>query len=329
MGRGVLEIVLKLPNILLCASAAACIAAPVLAQNYPTRPVRIIIPFTPGGGSDIQGRALAQRLTERLGQQVIVENRPGAGTVLATEFASKAPADGYTVLFVTTTFAINPSLRKVPYDILKDFAPLIYLTAQPNMIAAHPSLPANHPRDLLRIAKERPNALTYGTAGAGTAAHVSMELMQMMSGAKLTHVPYKGGAQGIVDLMSGQIALFVTPPASLLGHIKQGKIKPIAVTTAKRAAAAPNVPTVAEGGIPGYEATAWQGLVVPAGVPREIVGRLNKEINAIIQLPDVRERIEADGAEPMGGSPEAFGEHIRREYAKWSKVVKVSGAKVD
>lgn len=329
MGRGVLEIVLKLPNILLCASAAACIAAPVLAQNYPTRPVRIIIPFTPGGGSDIQGRALAQRLTERLGQQVIVENRPGAGTVLATEFASKAPADGYTILFVTTTFAINPSLRKVPYDILKDFAPLIYLTAQPNMIAAHPSLPANHPRDLLRIAKERPNALTYGTAGAGTAAHVSMELMQMMSGAKLTHVPYKGGAQGIVDLMSGQIALFVTPPASLLGHIKQGKIKPIAVTTAKRAAAAPNVPTVAEGGIPGYEATAWQGLVVPAGVPREIVGRLNKEINAIIQLPDVRERIEADGAEPMGGSPEAFGEHIRREYAKWSKVVKVSGAKVD
>lgn len=329
MGRGVLEIVLKLPNILLCASAAACIAAPVLAQNYPTRPVRIIIPFTPGGGSDIQGRALAQRLTERLGQQVIVENRPGAGTVLATEFASKAPADGYTVLFVTTTFAINPSLRKVPYDILKDFSPLIYLTAQPNMIAAHPSLPANHPRDLLRIAKERPNALTYGTAGAGTAAHVSMELMQMMSGAKLTHVPYKGGAQGIVDLMSGQIALFVTPPASLLGHIKQGKLKPIAVTTAKRAAAAPNVPTVAEGGIPGYEATAWQGLVVPAGVPREIVGRLNKEINAIIQLPDVRERIEADGAEPMGGSPEAFGEHIRREYAKWSKVVKVSGAKVD
>jgi tripartite-type tricarboxylate transporter receptor subunit TctC len=320
---------LKFPNILLCASAAACIAAPALAQNYPTRPVRIIIPFTPGGGSDIQGRALAQRLTERLGQQVIVDNRPGAGTVLATELVSKAPADGYTVLFVTTTFAINPSLRKVPYDILKDFAPLVYLTAQPNMIAAHPSLPANHPRDLLKIAKERPNALTYGTAGAGTAAHVSMELMQMMSGAKLTHVPYKGGAQGIVDLMSGQIALFVTPPASLLGPIKQGKLKPIAVTTAKRAAAAPNVPTVAEGGIPGYEATAWQGLVVPAGVPREIVGRLNKEINAIIQLPDVRERIEADGAEPMGGPPEAFGEHIRREHAKWSKVVKVSGAKVD
>ncbi|MGZ9060138.1 MAG: tripartite tricarboxylate transporter substrate binding protein [Burkholderiaceae bacterium] len=302
---------------------------PVLAQNYPTRTVRIIVPFTPGGGADIQGRALAQKLTERFGQQVIVDNRPGAATVLATELTAKASADGYTILFVTTTFAINASLRKVPYDIIKDFTPVIHLTAQPNMLAAHPSLPANHPRELIRLARERPGALTYGSAGSGTAAHVSMELMQMMSGAKLTHVPYKGASQGIVDLMSGQIALFVTPPASLLPHIKSGKIKPIAVTTAKRAAAAPNVPTIAEGGLPGYEATAWQGLVAPVGVPNEIVARLNREINGILQLADVRERIAADGAEPVGGSPDAFAAHIRKEHAKWAKVVKASGAKVD
>jgi tripartite-type tricarboxylate transporter receptor subunit TctC len=233
------------------------------------------------------------------------------------------------MLLVTTTFAINPSLRKVPYDIIRDFTPVIHLTAQPNMLAAHPSLPVNHPRDLIRLAKARPDALTYGSAGAGTAAHVSMELMQMMSGARLTHVPYKGASQGLLDLMSGEVSLFITPPASLLPHIRQGKIKPIAVTTAKRAKAAPTVPTFAEGGLPGYEATAWQGIVAPAGVPREIVTRLNREMASVIQLPDVRERIEADGAEAVGGSPEAFAAHVRNEHAKWSKVVKVSGAKAD
>ena len=308
---------------------ALCASASTYAQTYPTRTVRIIVPFTPGGGADIQGRGLAQKLTERFGQQVIVDNRPGGGTVLATELTAKAPADGYTMLLVTTTFAINASLRKVPYDIIRDFTPVIHLTAQPNMVAAHPSLPANTPRELIKLARERPNALTYGSAGAGTAAHVSMELMQMMSGAKLTHVPYKGASQGLLDLMSGEVTLFVTPPASLLPHIRSGKIKAIAVTTAKRARAAPSVPTIAEGGLPGYEATAWQGIVAPAGVPRDIVTRLNREINSVIQLADVRERIEADGAEPIGGTPEAFASHIRNEHAKWSKVVKVSGAKVD
>jgi tripartite-type tricarboxylate transporter receptor subunit TctC len=319
---------IRLRHVIPCA-AALLVGVPATAQNYPTRAVRIIVPFTPGGGADIQARALGQKLTERLGQQVLVDNRPGGGTVLATELTAKAPADGYTILFVTTTFAINASLRKVPYDIVKDFAPVIHLTVQPNMLAAHPSLPANHPRELIRLAKERPGALTYGSAGSGTAAHVSMELMQMMSGAKLTHVPYKGAAQGLVDLMSGEIALFVTPPASLLPHIRQGKIKAIAVTTAKRARAAPGVPSIAEGGLPGYDASAWQGLVAPAGVPQEIVSRLNREINSILGLADVRERIEAEGAEPVGGTPEAFGAHIVKEHAKWSKVVKFSGAKVD
>ena len=315
-------------HVLLCALVLG-LAAPAIAQNYPTRTVRLIVPFTPGGGADIQGRALAQKLTERFGQQVIVDNRPGGGTVLATELTAKAPPDGYTILFVTTTFAINASLRKVPYDIIRDFAPVIHLTSQPNMLVAHPSLPANNPRELIRLAKERPGALTYGSAGAGTAAHVSMELMQMMSGAKLTHVPYKGASQGLLDLMSGEVALFITPPASLLPHIRQGKIKPIAVTTAKRSKSAPSVPTIAEGGLPGYEASAWQGLVAPAGVPRDIIARLNREIDGILRLADVRERIEADGADPVGGSPEAFAAHIRSEHAKWAKVVKVSGAKVD
>jgi tripartite-type tricarboxylate transporter receptor subunit TctC len=319
---------MKLRNVLICASALL-VGAPATAQNYPSRPVRIIVPFTPGGGADIQARALGQKLTERFGQQVLVDNRPGAGTVLATELTARAAADGYTILFVTTTFAINASLRKVPYDIIKDFAPVIHLTMQPNMVAAHPSLPANHPRELIRLAKERPAALTYGSAGAGTAAHVSMELMQMMSGAKLTHVPYKGAAQGLLDVMSGEIALFVTPPSSILPHVREGKLKAIAVTTARRARAAPGVPTIAEGGLPGYDASAWQGLVAPAGVPRDIIARLGREINSVLALADVRERIEADGAEPVGGTPEAFGAHIAKERAKWSKVVKFSGAKAD
>jgi tripartite-type tricarboxylate transporter receptor subunit TctC len=322
------QIMMRAFHLLLCILIAYA-AGPAFGQSYPTRTIRIIVPFTPGGGADIQGRALAHHLTQRLGQQVIVENRPGAGTVLATELASRAAPDGYTILFVTTTFAINPSLRKVPYDIIRDFAPLIHLTEQPNMLAAHPSLPAKHPRELLRLARERPGALTYGTAGAGTAAHVSMELLQIMSGVKLTHVPYKGAAQGIVDLLSGQISLFITPPASLLPHIREGRLKPIAVTTAKRSRAAPDVPTFAEGGVPGYEATAWQGLVLPAGVTPDVIGRLNRELNSVLKLADVRQRIEADGAEPIGGPPEAFADHIRKEHAKWSKVVAASGAKVD
>ncbi|HEV7800582.1 MAG TPA: tripartite tricarboxylate transporter substrate binding protein [Burkholderiales bacterium] len=318
---------MKLVSILLC--LAASVATSTYAQTYPTRTIRFIVPFSAGGGADIQTRMLAHKLTERLGQQVIADNRPGGTTVLATELTARAPADGYTLLFVTTTFAINPSLRKVPYDIVRDFAPVIQLNSAPNMLVAHPSVPANNARELIRLAKAQPGALNYASAGAGTAAHVSMELMQIMSGTKLTHVPYKGSSQGLIDVMSGEISLLITTATSLLPYIRDGKIKAIAVTSAKRSRAAPSVPTIAEGGLPGYDASGWQGVVAPAGTPREVVAKLNREINGILKMPDVNERMAAEGSEPVGGTPEAFATHIKSEQAKWQKVVKASGAKVD
>jgi tripartite-type tricarboxylate transporter receptor subunit TctC len=307
----------------------ACMTMPATAQNYPTRTIRLIVPFTAGGASDIQARIIGQKLTERWEQQVIADNRPGGTTVLATELTAKAPADGHTILFVTTAFAINPSLRKVPYDILRDFAPVIYLSASPNILVAHPSLSINNARDLIRLAKTRPGELNYASAGAGTAAHVSIELLQIMGGIKLTHIPYKGISQAFVDLISGQVSLLVTSPVAALPFVRQGKIKAIAVTTAKRSKAAPEVPTVAEAGIPGYEASGWQGLVAPAGVPRDIVMKLYNEIHSIMQLPEVKERLANDGSEYVGGAPDAFAAHIRTEHAKWAKVVKASGATVD
>jgi tripartite-type tricarboxylate transporter receptor subunit TctC len=318
---------MKLVSVLFC--LAASVATSTYAQTYPTRTIRFIVPFSAGGGADIQTRMLAHKLTERLGQQVIADNRPGGTTVLATEMTARAPADGYTLLFVTTTFAINPSLRKVPYDIVRDFAPVIQLNSAPNMLVAHPSVPANNARELIRLAKAQPGALNYASAGAGTAAHVSMELMQIMSGTKLTHVPYKGSSQGLIDVMSGEISLLITTATSLLPYIRDGKIKAIAVTSAKRSRAAPSVPTIAEAGLPGYDASGWQGVVAPAGTSREVVAKLNREINGILKLPDVNERMAAEGSEPVGGTPEAFATHIKSEHAKWQKVVKASGAKVD
>ncbi|MBX3664279.1 MAG: tripartite tricarboxylate transporter substrate binding protein [Burkholderiales bacterium] len=303
--------------------------APAFAQTYPARTIRLIVPFTAGGASDIQGRLIAQKLSERWGQQVIVENRPGGTTVLATDMTARAAADGYTILFVTTAFAINPSLRKVPYDIFSDFSPVIYLSSSPNMLVAHPSVPANNAADLIKLAKARPGELNYASAGAGTAAHVSVELMQIMGGIKLTHIPYKGISQAFLDLMSGQVSLLITSPVAALPFVRQGKIKSIAVTSAKRSSAAPEVPTVAEKGIPGYEASGWQGLVAPAGVPRDIVMKLYNEIHGIMQLSDVKERLASDGSEYVGGTPDSFAAHIKAEHAKWAKVVKASGAKVD
>jgi tripartite-type tricarboxylate transporter receptor subunit TctC len=300
------------------------------AQSYPARPVRIVMPFTAGGATDLLARVLGQKLTERWGQQVIVDNKPGAGTIVASEYTAKAPPDGYTLLFVTTAFAINPGLyRKLPYDTLADFAPVILISSSANALVAHPSLPANSVRELIRLAKARPGELAYASAGSGTAAHVSVELLQTMAGIKLEHIPYKGIPQASVDVFSGQVPLMITALPNGLPFVRGGKIKALGVTTAKRASIAPDIPTIAEGGVPGYDAGTWQGIVTAAGVPRELVNRLYAEIAAILQMPDVKEKLAADGSELIAAPPDRFAAHLRSEITKWGKVVRESGAKAD
>jgi tripartite-type tricarboxylate transporter receptor subunit TctC len=298
------------------------------AQKYPDKPIRVIVPFPAGDGIDIQARLIGQHLTERLGQQVLVDNRPGAGTLIGTEAAVKAPADGYTILLVTTTFSINPSLHpKVPYDPVKDFTPLIQTTAIPLIIVGGPQFSASNLKDMLALARQKPGQLSMGNSGIGTAAHIAMELLRMSAKIDYIHVPYKGIPPAMVDLVSGQLNMLSTSPAQVMGAIREGKIKAIAVTGARRMAQLPEVGTVAEGGLPGYEAYAWIGMVMPAGTPKDIVTRLNREIASILAIPDLKARFNNDGAEVVAGTPEAFGAHINTELAKWSRVIKEAGIK--
>jgi tripartite-type tricarboxylate transporter receptor subunit TctC len=304
-------------------------AARAAAGDFPTRPVRFIVPFTPGGASDIQARVIGQALAPTYGQNILIDNRPGGGTSLATEIAMRTPPDGHTWLFVTTAFVIGPALRKVGYDPVRDFAPLIWLGASPNMLIANPSFPVSGIQDIVRLAKAKPGTITYATAGAGTASHVSIEMLQTMTGIKLTHVPYKGISQAMIDLMSGQVNLLVTAPIAALPVVKQGKARAISVGGAKRTAVAPDVPTVAEQGVPGYEASAFQGIVLVAGTPRALVERIHRDIDTVARSPAVRDRLAEDGSDYIGGTPEVFANHIRAEVAKWAKVVRDSGARAD
>jgi tripartite-type tricarboxylate transporter receptor subunit TctC len=308
--------------------ALALAALPAHAQQYPDRPIRIIVPFPAGDGIDLQARLIGQRLTERWGQQVLIDNRPGAGTLIGTEAATKAPGDGYTLLVVTTTFTINPSLHpKVPYDPLKDFAPLIQTTAIPLIVVGTLSLPANDLKEVLALARQKPGQVTMGNSGIGTAAHVGMALLEGMAGISFVHVPYKGIPPALVDLVGGQLQLLCTSPAQVMGHIRDGKIKPIVVTGAQRMTQLPNVGTVQEAGVAGFEANAWIGMVVPAVTPREIITKLNREIAAILDTPELRTRLTNDGSNVVGSTPEAFGAHIRTELNKWAKVIRTAGIK--
>jgi tripartite-type tricarboxylate transporter receptor subunit TctC len=304
-------------------------AIPVDAQDYPVKTVRIVVPFPPGGATDVVTRIVAQKLTEQTGRQVITENRGGAGGIVGAEFVAKAPADGYTLVMGTSgTHAINVSLYpKLSYDPVKDFVPITRATLLPSMIVVHPSVPAKNVRELIALAKKNPGQLTY--ASSGSAQYLTGALFTSMAQVDMVHVPYKGGGQALPAQLGGEVALSFSTVVSSLPHVTSGRLRGLAVTSARRTPAAPDFPTVAESGLPGYEAVSWYGLFAPAGTPRDIVARLNAETVRALKLPDVRQLMLAQGAEPVSESPEQFAALVKADIAKWSEVVRKSGAKAD
>lgn len=299
------------------------------ASAYPDRPVRLVVGFPPGGAADILGRVAAQQLGDRLGQQVVVDNRGGAGGLIATEIAAKANADGYTLLFSSIPHVINPHLyKKVSYDALKDFTPVVQFVAVPLMMASAPSLPAKSVRDLITYARANPGKINYGSGGSGSSSHLAMELFKSMAGLRMEHIPYKGTGPLITDMLGGQIALTIASAVPLAPQVKSGKLRGLAVTSPKRSAAFPELPAIAET-VAGYEVINWFGIFAPAGTPMEVVKRVNAELNAALQSADLVKSLNARGADAAGGSAADFARVVKTDFAKWAKVVKESGARVD
>jgi tripartite-type tricarboxylate transporter receptor subunit TctC len=294
---------------------------------YPERPIRLIVPFAPGGGLDITARLIGHKMTETWGQNIVVDARPGAATIVGTDIAAKAVPDGYTLLMITTTFAINPGLYpKLPYDPVRDFAPVTQLNSQPNIIVVHPSLAVRSVKDLVALGKGKPGELTFATPGAGSAPHLSAEMFQRAAGIQMIHVPYKGIPQAVTDVVGGRVTMLFTTTISAAPHVKSGKLRAVAITSAARQPAMPDVPTVGEA-LPGYRAEAFQGMVAPAGVPKAIVEQLAAEVARIIKLPDVAQRFELDGASPVGSTPAQFAAFLKSETQKWGKVIRDAGIK--
>ena len=318
-------------GVAIVAVLAAAGGALAQAPAYPSKPIRLVVPFPPGGATDILAREVAQKLTEAWGQSVVVDNRPGAGGNIGAELVARAAPDGYTLLMGTVgTHAINASLyAKLPYDHVKDFAPVILVAGVPNVLVVNPALPVNTVAELIAYAKANPGKLNFASSGNGTSIHLSGELFKVMAGVQMTHVPYKGSAPAVADLISGQVQLMFDNLPPSLPQIKAGKLRALAVTSATRAPALPDVPTIAEAGLPGFEASSWFGVLAPAGTPPAIVARLNAEIAKWLASPEAREKLSKQGANAAGGSPEDFAKHIAAETTKWAKVVKDSGAKVD
>jgi tripartite-type tricarboxylate transporter receptor subunit TctC len=319
---------------LACISAIALAALSTTAVsqdavNYPERPIRMIVPFAPGGGLDITTRLIGQKLTAKWGQNIVADSRPGAATIVGTDIASKATPDGYTILMITTTFAINPGLRgRLPYDPLKDFTPVTQLNSQPNVIVVAPSFAGNSVRDLVALAKAKPGELTFASPGAGSAPHLSAEMFQHAAGIRMVHVPYKGIPPAVTDVVGGRVTMLFTTTISAAPHIKSGRLRAVAITSAKRQASMPDVPTVGET-VPGYHAEAFQGMVVPAGVPQVIVNKLSAEVANIVKSPEIAQRFQLDGAEPVGSTPQEFAAFLKAEMQKWSQVIREAGIKPD
>src|SRR5262245_19793657 len=300
-------------------------------QAYPSKPVRMVLPYRPGGGSDTIGRPLAQKLTESLGQQVVVENRGGANGNIGMEFAARAAPDGYTtVLALTAQRPVIPGpYARVPYDPVKDYAPITLLGAGTYILVVHPSLPAKSVKQLIALARVQPEQIAYSSSGNGSGGHLAAELLNSMAGIRMLHVPYKGGGPALVDLIAGQVQVLFSTQLTSWPHIQSGRIRALAVSTAKRPASIPDLPTIAEAGLPGYDAGVWYGVLAPAGTPREIIARLNAEIVRALNLPDFRKFLVSNAIDPIGSPPEELGQYIRSELVKWAKVVKEAGVRVD
>jgi tripartite-type tricarboxylate transporter receptor subunit TctC len=313
----------------LAALIAVATAGAAGAQPYPAKPVRIVVGFAPGGGSDFIARVVANKLTERFGSQVIVENRPGAGSTLGAEYVVKSPADGYTLLLSPASYTVNPSVYKLSFDPLADITPIVQLSRGPYVVAVHPSVQAKTLKELVALAKSQPDRLAYASSGNGSHVHVSTEYFLYTAGIRITHVPYKGTGPALNDTIGGTTQLIFGSVATALQHVKSGRLRGLAVTTPKRIAAAPDVPTVAEAGYPSYEVTNWHGLVGPRGLPKDIVARLNREVNESLKSDDVKKILASDGLEPAGGSPEELAAIIKKEIGRWGEVVKRAGVKAD
>jgi tripartite-type tricarboxylate transporter receptor subunit TctC len=308
----------------------ALCAGYVCAQAYPSKPIRFIVPWPPGGGADIMSRLINQPLGDALGQQVLIDNRGGAAGNIGAELAAKSPPDGYTILFAYSgTHSINPHIyRKMPFK-QSDFAAIIQLASVPQIAVVHPSLPVKNIRELIALCKARPDQLSYASSGNGAINHLAGELFKMKTGTRIVHIPYKGGGPAAIALLSGEVGMIFGEPASMMGFLKAGKLRALAVTSAKRAAALPDLPTMAEAGVPGYDVTSWNGILAPAATPKDIVARLNAELNKIIARPALRERMIGLGYEPVGGPAEKFDAFISSEIAKWAPVVKAANVHID
>ncbi|MCE9639991.1 MAG: tripartite tricarboxylate transporter substrate binding protein [Betaproteobacteria bacterium] len=298
-----------------------------VAQPYPSKPVRIIAPFAPGGGIDFIARVAAQKMTETLGQQVIVDNRPGAGGTVGTEIGVRAPPDGYTFVMVATTYSISPSLYKVAFDPVHDITPVIQLSQGPLLLVTHPSLPAVNVQQLIALGKAKPQQLIYASGGTGGVIHLSSELFADMAGIKMVHVPYKGLGPALTDLIAGQVQLLFGSITATLPQTKNGRLRALAVTTPKRTTAAPEIPTVAESGLKDYAVTQWHGLIAPKGLPKPILERINGDLNKIVQSKDMQEKLAGDGVTAAGGTPEQFAALIKNEIGVWQNVVRKAGVK--
>lgn len=309
-------------------AVAAGAAAPVFAQDYPTRAVRIVVPFTPGGGTDVVARLLAQKLTASMGQQVVVDNRPGAGGNLGAELVAKAPADGHTLLMVSSSYSVNATLYQLTFDPVKDLLPVIHAASVPFVLVAHPALPANNIPELVALARKRPGEINYASSGNGSAPHLAGELLTMATKTKMVHIPYRGGTPGMMDVIAGQAHLLFSTIIQGLPHIKNGKLKAIAIGSPKRSPVLPEVATIDESGVPGYDVTNWFGALAPGQTPQRIVARLNSEMAQHLQAADVRSVLAAQGAEVAGGTAAEFERLIRTDIEKYARVVKAANIRI-
>jgi tripartite-type tricarboxylate transporter receptor subunit TctC len=315
---------------LACTLAAIVFAAPVFAQTYPSKTIRVIVPYAPGGSTDVVMRIIAPRMSELLGQQVVVENRPGGSSTIGLDAAAKSPPDGYTLGVPNLTFGANPSLiKKMPFDSEKDLVPVSLVSIVTLVLTVHPSVPARSVKQLIAIAKSKPNSLNYGSAGNVSANHLATERFSYMTGIKMVHIPYKGGGPAVISIVSGETAILMATIPSSIQHFQSGRLIPLGVTTLKRNAALPDIPSIAEAGVPGFEAIEWNGLMVPAGTPPAVISRLHQAIAKSLAIPEVKERILALGADPVGNTPEEFGAFIKKEMATWSKVIKEVGITIE